>query len=251
MMLLLVWLLTGVFLVFVGLSVHVFKWYFLISGYNTMPQDQKANVDIASVARLIGFWGYVNGGVCIVLGIMSAFGVDPTAGLIPALILFGVSTTYLLIRAQRYGFNTKSRRGGRVRSGRIHQYGSIGATIVALIVVGLMMLYFIQHTKITIDDDGIVIHGLYGGTYSWETIASADLVEELPRLTRRTNGAAIGSRLRGHFRTAEGDSIKLFVDRNQPPFIHLIGDNQIIYFNLKTPDDTRQAFDAIFERLQP
>jgi len=36
----------GVFLIVMGLTIHVFKWYFLISGYNTMPEEKKANVDV-------------------------------------------------------------------------------------------------------------------------------------------------------------------------------------------------------------
>jgi hypothetical protein len=35
------YLLIGIFLIFMGLSVHVFKWYFLISGYNTMPKEKR------------------------------------------------------------------------------------------------------------------------------------------------------------------------------------------------------------------
>lgn len=41
-----IWLLVGGAFIFMGLSVHIFKWYFLIAGYNTMPKEQKANVDI-------------------------------------------------------------------------------------------------------------------------------------------------------------------------------------------------------------
>lgn len=246
-----VWLLIGLFMIFAGLSVHVFKWYFLIAGYNTMPKAKKANVDIASVGRLMGYWGYLNGGVCILLGLMAALGMDPADGVIPALIIFGVSTIFLLIRAQKYDHNVSSSKGGLAQSGRLHQYGSIGVTIVSLVVVGILMLYFIQPTQVTIADQGLIIRGLYGGTYPWDAVASAQLVEELPRLARRTNGAAIGSHLRGYFRTSEGETIKLFVDSKQPPFIRIVTEDQVLYLNLKTPVETRQAAAAIEERLQP
>lgn len=49
-------LLSAVF-VFLGLTVHVFKWYFLIAGYNMMPKEQKANVDVEGLGKLMGFWG--------------------------------------------------------------------------------------------------------------------------------------------------------------------------------------------------
>ncbi|HHX01213.1 MAG TPA: DUF3784 domain-containing protein [Firmicutes bacterium] len=245
----LVWLLVGAAFIFIGLTVHVFKWYFLIAGYNTMPKEKKANVDIESVARLMGYWGYFNGAVCILIGLITRFGFGVEAGLFPALIVFGVSTVYLMIRAQKYDLNFSNSKGGTSRTARRQQFGSIGVTVISLIVVGLMMVYFIQPTKVTIDDQGVTIHGLYGGTYSWESIAAADLVEELPPISRRTNGAAIGPHLRGYFRTSEGERIKLFVNRQLPPFIHLVSDDGVVYFNLKTADDTRQAAAAIAERL--
>jgi len=39
------YILIGVFLIVMGLLVHVFKWYFLISGYNTMSKEKKAKVN--------------------------------------------------------------------------------------------------------------------------------------------------------------------------------------------------------------
>lgn len=53
----------GVFFIAMGLAVHVFKWYFLISGYNTMPKEKKANVNTEGLGRLMGIYSYVNGGV--------------------------------------------------------------------------------------------------------------------------------------------------------------------------------------------
>ena len=49
--------------IFLGLAVHVFKWYFLIAGYNTMPKERKANVDTAGLGRAMGIYSYANGAV--------------------------------------------------------------------------------------------------------------------------------------------------------------------------------------------
>ncbi|HKM17141.1 MAG: DUF3784 domain-containing protein [Firmicutes bacterium] len=243
----LVWLLVGITFIFMGIAVHVFKWYFLIAGYNTLPKEEKAKVDIESVARLVGFWGYVNGGLCLVLSLLAAFGVSAEKGLIPGLIVFGVSTIYIIVRSQRYGSGLSMAKGRR--ASRSHQRGSVAVVIVSLVVVIVMAVYFMQPTKVTIDDQGVAIHGLYGGTYAWDQIESAELVEELPRLTRRTSGATIGPHLRGYFRTAEGESVMLFVNRQLPPFIHLIAESRSVYLNLKTADDTRQAAEGIKARL--
>ena len=62
-------LLIGVLLIAMGLAVHVFKWHFLISGYNTMSKEKKANVDTEGLGRLIGIylyqWRYYNRDGCV------------------------------------------------------------------------------------------------------------------------------------------------------------------------------------------
>ena len=72
----LIWLIMSVSFVFIGLSVHVFKWYFLIAGYNTMSKEEKANVDIESVARIMGYWGYFNGVLFLIVTLLSTLGVE-------------------------------------------------------------------------------------------------------------------------------------------------------------------------------
>lgn len=42
------------FFIAIGLAVYVFKWYFLIAGYNTMSKEKKVNVDTKSLGRLMG-----------------------------------------------------------------------------------------------------------------------------------------------------------------------------------------------------
>ena len=38
---------------------------------------------------------------------------------------------------------------------------------------------------------------------SWEYIQAVKLMEDLPTIEMRTNGSALGSNLKGHFRTTE------------------------------------------------
>ena len=45
-------LIGGVFL-FLGVAIHIFKWYFLISGYNTMSKEKKAKYNVEGIATLM------------------------------------------------------------------------------------------------------------------------------------------------------------------------------------------------------
>lgn len=127
---------------------------------------------------------------------------------------------------------------------------SIGIVVVTIIFIAGLMFFSSQDTKVTFSDDGIKIHGMYGDSYTWDSIESIELIKELPTIERRTNGSAIGSNLKGHFRTTELGSVKLFVDAQKPPFIYLNTDTGIIIFNMKNEDSTKETFEKILKNLK-
>lgn len=233
----------GGFFIAIGLAVHVFKWYFLISGYNTMSKEKKANVDIKSLGRLIGIYSYVNGGAFIMMGILHAL--EQKLGMTPIIIFFGISTVYLLIKAQKYDGNIYDE-NGKLRKGAEKQLVvSVGIAVVTFIFVAVLMFFSLQPTKVTFLEEGIQIHGMYGEVYSWESIEDVELIEELPNIEMRTNGSALNSSLKGHFRTTEFGSVKLFVNTQKPPFIYLKTDNGITIFNMENKDETEGIYEEI------
>jgi len=232
-----IYIIISLFSVFMGLSVHVFKWYFLISGYNTMPKG---------LGRLMGIYGYANGAVFLVLGVLELLGKKQP--MLPALIFFAVSTIYLLIKAQKYDGNVHKKGGKMLKRQGQNPTVSVVVTIVTIIFVAVLMLFSAQATKATFLDEGVKIHGMYGDVYTWESIDEIELIEKLPTIERRTNGSAVGSFLKGHFRTTEMGSVKLFVDTKIPPFIFLKTQEDIIIFNMRTPEETQNVFEEILKR---
>lgn len=101
--------LMGLTLFLMGLAVHRFKWYFLISGYNTMKKEKKANVDVESLGKLMGMYGYLNGAVFFIAGIL--YGLDVKIGAVPAFGFFLISTVYFLVKAQKYDHNLYDENG--------------------------------------------------------------------------------------------------------------------------------------------
>lgn len=67
--------------IMMGIAIHVFKWYFLISGYNTMSKEKKDKVDIDGLARFMGMYLYANGAAFLAAWILQAIGIKagPTA----------------------------------------------------------------------------------------------------------------------------------------------------------------------------
>ena len=237
----------GVFFVAIGLAVHVCKWYFLIAGYNTMPREKKAKVNTEALGRLMGVYSYVNGGVFIGMGILYALGLKP--GMTPVMIFFGVTTVYMLIKAQKYDGNIFDETGKlRKGAGKLLAL-PIGIVAVTLIFVAVLMFFSSQATKVTFLEEGLQIHGMYGEVYVWNSIEDVILMEELPTIVMRTNGSALGSNLKGYFRTEEYGSVKLFVNTQKPPFIYLHTAERITIFNMETSEQTEATYDEILKVL--
>lgn len=242
------YLVIGAFFIAIGLAVHVFKWYFLIAGYNTMSKEKKANVDTEGLGRLMGVYSYVNGGVLIVMGVLYAFGLKPV--LSPVVIIFGITTVYFLIRAQKYDGNIYDK-SGKLIEGAWKQFAlPVGTVVITLIFVAFLMFFSSQETKVTFLEEGLQVHGMYGDIYNWESIETVKLMEELPTIEMRTNGSALGSNLKGHFRTTELDSVKLFVNTQMSLYIYLETDEGVIIFNMKNEEETQEVFEEILKVIK-
>ena len=53
-----------------------------------------------------------------------------------------------------------------------------------------------------------------------------------------TTHSALGSHLKGYFRTTEYGRVKLFVDTKKPPFIFIQSNGHMIIFNLADIEET-------------
>ncbi len=233
--------------IFMGLSVHVFKWYFLISGYNTMSKAKKANVDTKGLGKLMGLYGYVNGAVFAVMGILQGLGVNVAVE--PFFIFFGITTVYLLVKAQKYDGNLFDE-NGKWRAGAGKQMAvPLGIAGLTLLAVGVLLFFSVQPTEVSLSEEGVQIHGMYGETYAWDNIESVTLKETLPTIKWRSNGSALGSHLKGHFQTTEFGGVKLFIDAEKPPFIYLQEEGKTVIFNMADTEQTEAIYGDILKEM--
>ena len=233
----------GIIFIALGIAVHVFKLYFLISGYNTMSKAKKANVNSAGLGRLMGIYSYANGGIYIVTGILHALGF--TSATIPAIIFTMISTFYLLIKSQKFDGNIYDKDGKRKKKSSKQNIFSIIIFVLPIAFVIVLMYHSTRPTKVTFLEEGLEIHGMYGDVYKWDSIEQAVLIEELPTIRKRTNGSAIGPHLKGIFSTEEMGSVRLHVNTQYPPFIHMETSNRTLIFNMVNPGDTVEILDKI------
>lgn len=248
MSLLVTFSLVGLFLILMGFAVHIKKWYFLISGYNTMSEEQKANVDVESLGRLVGIYCYLNGVILIVMGLLHFAGYEKS--LAPGLIFLGISTVYILVKSQKYDGNLYE--DGKLKKGAWIKIILIGGIIVVtLLFVAVLMFFSAKPTKVIFEEEGVRIQGMYGELITWEEIEQVQLKEELPTIEARTNGSAVGPHLKGNFRTKELGSVKLFVNREKPPFIYLErGEEKPMILNLGDGEETERIYREILEKTK-
>jgi hypothetical protein len=238
----------AVLFVLIGLAVHVGKWYFLIAGYNTMTREEQARVNTEALGRLLGIYCYVNAAIFLLMGVFTAL--DISAGVNAGLVLFGVSTVYVLVKAQKYDGNLFDDTG-RLRRGAWRKLVVVlGILLVVAVAVGVLTYYSSQPAQVAFLDEGLQVQGMYGDVYGWDTIQDAFILETLPKIEARTNGSAIGSHLKGHFRTKEYGAVKLFVDKKTPPFVYFKSGGEVVIFNLSDPEQTRAAYEEIVNRTR-
>ncbi|QNO14205.1 DUF3784 domain-containing protein [Alkalicella caledoniensis] len=231
-----------------GMAIVNFKWYFLIAGYNTMSKEQQEKVEIKKVANIMGIYSYANGAVFLALGILNALGIK--AGMTVPLIFFGVSTVCMLIIIQKYDRNRLGEKGVVNKESKGKQLITIIFTGVIFLGVGVLMIYSSQPAKISFEDEGVKIHGIYGRIYAWDSIEEVKLLDELPQINRRTNGSAIGPHKKGNFDLEGYGSARLHVDERKSPFIYMESNGRIVIFNAGNSALTEEIYKGLVLKNQ-
>jgi hypothetical protein len=123
----------------------------------------------------------------------------------------------------------------------------VGATSAAMAVGIAAALYFeAQPPTVTASPEMFSVSSrLYGENIPIRDIASISLEQSLPRVLVRTNGFAMGSHLRGHFRLERMGNGQLFVERNTPPYVVVRTRRDFVIVNFKEPERTRELYDVL------
>ncbi|WP_214756228.1 MULTISPECIES: DUF3784 domain-containing protein [unclassified Exiguobacterium] len=239
-----IYLSAGLILFALGFAVHRLGWHFLISGYNTMKREDKARVNIKAVARLIGFMCY---GMAVIFLLIAAihglgFGLD-----IPVEPFFGLMLILIVVtlwRAQKYDGNIYDE-DGNIRPGGKKKLIPVVVVLGLLVtIVPGLWLWFSQPTEVTLTDSALVIEGSYGETVPYDEIETVTLTYR-PSLDRRTNGAAVGSRLIGHFRTTDGEDVLVYLDQDIEAAVRIDWSGKPIYVNVESNEATEELYGEV------
>ena len=81
--------------VVLGILIKYFRWYWLISGYNTMPAEKKKNVDARGLGNFIGNCMFVIAGIFLAGIIVDSMGFHGGNGV---RLIMSVFVSYILVR---------------------------------------------------------------------------------------------------------------------------------------------------------
>lgn len=126
------------------------------------------------------------------------------------------------------------------------------ALILAIVVLPMALLLLMIRSsekppRVRVSNEGVTVSSsLYSVDLPWQVITDVTLEDTLPRITRRTNGYALGGTLRGYFNVEGMGRVRLFIERDQPPFVRITSSTEgVTYVGLGRGGGTRQLFQEI------
>ncbi len=217
------------------------KYPNLIAGYNTMPPDRKAKVDIDGLSNWMQK-GFVLMGLIIVLGpyTLPLIGLQSLNDSIIFIAVFGI-VPILLIGAQRFDHNNDNK------------VKKVLLPVIIVIAAGgfvvVLIAYGTAPPTIILEDDRLNISGMYGVDCK---VTDLELLDNLPEVEMRTNGFHYGTVSKGNFRFENGSSAMLFLESETGPYIKVTSlTTPVIYINRASGPDTHTEFERMSKNLNP
>ena len=226
-------LIVGLFMIGIGFLVKSVPG--MISGYNTMPEDKKKNVDIEGLSTFMRN-GLIAIGLSIIIGyyLFKWIGFTMIANSV-ILIVTLVGVAILVVKSQKFDHN-KSKKTKLT-------YFILG--LVFLFVIGLLTYGFIP-SKITYSNDTIRFSGMYGFELSLTEIDTVELSDILPEIKIRTNGFSFGPVKKGFFKLDKFGKTRLLIHSDAAPYLTIFKSNgDKIIVNSKDRVETERIYGKI------
>jgi len=230
----------GLLCIVLGAVVRFKRAWWLINGINTSTEERRAKMDLDAICIWTGTALMIGGALFILGGLLSWLVNEMAFLFMLPVFLFVILGAFLYVR--RFDGNNFDE-NGKIKQGKTALI--LAATLLPLVVVAILIIPGFRETSVTIEGDTLTIHGAYGLTVHRGDIASVELVDNYPRMTR-VNGIGTGTQLKGHV-SGPGGRGRAYLKLNNPPYIHLVlreGTNYV-YLNLGDPGDTRALHQQI------
>ncbi|WP_031527403.1 DUF3784 domain-containing protein [Dyadobacter crusticola] len=195
---------------------------YLLSGYNTMSETQRASFNIEGyLAYFKRFHIFL--GLSLFLGTVLINIINSNWASIFMTTFPLVAYAYMVVRGTFYMKASSDR--------RLVSYVAGGILLAIAVFIGINATRDLQSSALVLGEDFIEIKGSYGVKIRKHDIRSAQLVNEVPPVSYKINGFAAGDYAKGSFKLKNGKTVRMFVNKKKPPFLVINTNDGEIYYN--------------------
>lgn len=195
---------------------------YLLSGYNTLPEEEKKMVDIEAYLKFFRRFHIILAGSTF-FGTLILWLVSVNTASIYMIVFPILAYTVFLWKANSFFY--------RVQKSKVAVY----VPIFLLLFVGSLVLFFslkdLRSSDIEITKTSIEIKGSFGTVMPKDQIDSVALLPEYPGISWKSYGFAAGDFAKGDFRLKDGSSAKMYINKSVRQVIYISNAGKAIYYN--------------------
>ena len=196
----------------------------LLAGYNTMSKEARQQFDIKGYLVFFRKFHLFLGASLLIIGLPLNYTISENAGGL-FLALYPIAA-YIYFVIASSGFSKGIKKKG-------NKIGIIILIITLLFVIGVLG-YGFKENKLNFDAEKIEITGIYGEILLSTEIQSITLIDQLPSISYKSDGFALGKIRKGYFKTKTGETVKFMLNSDNNPYLLITKtDGKKIYFSAK------------------
>ncbi len=237
-----IWVILALSILFTGIGflINSTNADSLLAGYNTMSPEQRKNVNLTAYLRVFKKFHIFLGLSFLMLGLGLYFFADESV-LIAFMTIYPILAYLVLII---YGFRFDKNPSG------FRKIAGVLVLLVSLVLVIYLMFEGNQEHDLMITEESVQVKGMYGEQIYFEDIATVKLLDQLPELTKKSNGFAMGSVRKGYFKTAGNEKVKLLLHGDQLPLIFIQKtDGTKVYYSSKSSNN-RSLYQILEQKVK-
>jgi len=129
------------------------------------------------------------------------------------------------------------------------------AAIIVITTAVVAIFLYLEYKDPKVEFDSNIFRlkgGVYGVTIPLNEVSRVDTIawHEMPAISYKTNGFSFSGVSRGHFKTTDGDNVRLSIRNGVSPVIRIIDNNGVtFYINRKDPAETIRIFNKFSTKI--
>lgn len=216
---------------------------YLLSGYNTMSEEEQENVDIKSYIVFFRNFHILLGSSLLLFSLLIYYFVDKDWS--------GIFLAFYPILAYVFFIWYGTKFSKEEKKNQITSIIGIVILVGFLIFIGFEFVNGIKENTVSIKNDTIEISGSYGENLKINSIESVELVTNLPNIKTKTNGFSLETIKKGYFRTETGENVKLLINSKNNSLVLITSKSgKKIFYNSKKENTTLKIYKELKNQIK-